>query len=239
MFKSIQTGGVLSHSTLIFSPAVEHKIKAQKFKYIFKIINNFVFIWRSQWDKTLGSKFDYIWVIDTVICFDNYCIPFFRTCIIHKCNERFRLLLRQIFLIQNRANKCTDLRMQCFTVCSNQFIQNIRSNRRFISLELLNHILAPKTTCLDANDWVCLTLSLSFLLLPLLEHRASVKSCVSLQVLSSKTVGRTPWTGDLPIARQLPTQEKTNRINAHRHPCLEWDSNRWFQCSSGRRQFMP
>jgi hypothetical protein len=31
------------------------------------------------------------------------------------------------------------------------------------------------------------------------------------------------------------TQHNTNRINAHRHPCLEWDSNPWSQCSSGRR----
>jgi hypothetical protein len=35
------------------------------------------------------------------------------------------------------------------------------------------------------------------------------------------TVGRTPWTEDQPIARPL----STHRINAHRHPCLNWDSN--------------
>jgi hypothetical protein len=35
------------------------------------------------------------------------------------------------------------------------------------------------------------------------------------------------------------TQDNTNRINAHRHPCLAWDSNLWPQCSSGRRQLMP
>jgi hypothetical protein len=28
-----------------------------------------------------------------------------------------------------------------------------------------------------------------------------------------------------PVARQLPTQDNTNRRNADRHPCLEWDSN--------------
>jgi hypothetical protein len=32
------------------------------------------------------------------------------------------------------------------------------------------------------------------------------------------TFGRTPLTGDQPVARPLPT----HRINAHRHPCLEW-----------------
>jgi hypothetical protein len=49
------------------------------------------------------------------------------------------------------------------------------------------------------------------------------------------TVGRTPWSGDQPVARLLPIQ----RINSHRHPCLEWDSNPKPQCSSGRRLFMP
>jgi hypothetical protein len=45
--------------------------------------------------------------------------------------------------------------------------------------------------------------------------------------------GRTPWTGDQPVARPLPTR----KINAHRHPCLEWDSNPRLQCLSGQRQF--
>jgi hypothetical protein len=51
------------------------------------------------------------------------------------------------------------------------------------------------------------------------------------------TVGRSPWTGHQPVARPLPTHN-TNRINAHRHTCLEWDSNP-SQCSSERRRFMP
>jgi hypothetical protein len=49
------------------------------------------------------------------------------------------------------------------------------------------------------------------------------------------TFSRIPWTGDQPVARSLPT----HRINAHRHPCLEWDSNPRSQRSSERRQFMP
>jgi hypothetical protein len=48
------------------------------------------------------------------------------------------------------------------------------------------------------------------------------------------TVCRTLWKGDQPVARLLPT----HRINAHRNPCLEWDSNPLFQCSSRRRRFM-
>jgi hypothetical protein len=35
------------------------------------------------------------------------------------------------------------------------------------------------------------------------------------------------------------TQDSTNRINAHKHTCLEWDSNPLFHCLSSRRQFMP
>jgi hypothetical protein len=46
-----------------------------------------------------------------------------------------------------------------------------------------------------------LFLLLLFLLLPF-EHRASVKRYVSL-VPFSQTVGRTPWTGDQPVARPL------------------------------------
>jgi hypothetical protein len=51
---------------------------------------------------------------------------------------------------------------------------------------------------------------------PTLESRASMKQFLSLQFLNSKRVGKNPWTGDQPVPRPLPTQENTNRINAHR-----------------------
>jgi hypothetical protein len=35
------------------------------------------------------------------------------------------------------------------------------------------------------------------------------------------------------------TQDNTTQKNADTHPCLEWDSNLWSQCSSGRRQYVP
>jgi hypothetical protein len=35
------------------------------------------------------------------------------------------------------------------------------------------------------------------------------------------------------------TEQHKHRINAHRHPYLEWGSNPQPQCSSGRRRFMP
>jgi hypothetical protein len=38
-------------------------------------------------------------------------------------------------------------------------------------------------------------------------------------------VGTTPWMGDQPVARPLPTHRTQHRINAHIYPSLEWDSN--------------
>jgi hypothetical protein len=54
-----------------------------------------------------------------------------------------------------------------------------------------------------------------------------VKQFVSSQFLNPKAVGRTTWTGDQPVAKPQPTQNK------RRHPCLEWDSNPRSQRSSG------
>jgi hypothetical protein len=53
------------------------------------------------------------------------------------------------------------------------------------------------------------------------------------------TVCRTPWTGDRPNSKTLPTQVNTTQKNADTHPCLEWDLNPRSQRSSGRRQYMP
>jgi hypothetical protein len=59
------------------------------------------------------------------------------------------------------------------------------------------------------------------------------------QYLILCTVGRTPLTEDQPVARPLTyTQKNTNSINAHRHPCLEWDLNPRSQGLSRRRLFM-
>jgi hypothetical protein len=51
--------------------------------------------------------------------------------------------------------------------------------------------------------------SFIFLLLPL-EHGASLKRFLSLQFLNLQRVGRTPWTGDQPVRRSLPTQGNTD-----------------------------
>jgi hypothetical protein len=55
---------------------------------------------------------------------------------------------------------------------------------------------------------------------PTLELRASVKRFVSLQFLNPKTVGRTPWMADQPVAKPLPTQTQTDvhamsRVRTH------------------------
>jgi hypothetical protein len=42
-----------------------------------------------------------------------------------------------------------------------------------------------------------------------------------------------------PQGRYLHTGQYEQRINAHRHPCLKWDSNPRSQCLNGRRPFMP
>jgi len=49
------------------------------------------------------------------------------------------------------------------------------------------------------------------------------------------TVGRTPWTGNQPDAKPLPTQDNTTRKSAETDP-FEWDSNPRPQCSSDIRQ---
>jgi hypothetical protein len=41
------------------------------------------------------------------------------------------------------------------------------------------------------------------------------------------TVDRTPWTGDQPVARPLPTQHNTH---TYIHTFLKWDSNPRIQC---------
>jgi hypothetical protein len=53
---------------------------------------------------------------------------------------------------------------------------------------------------------------------PTLEHKASVKRFVSLQFLNPKTVGRTSWMGDQPVARPLHIQTQ----NKHRQTFMPW-----------------
>jgi hypothetical protein len=50
-------------------------------------------------------------------------------------------------------------------------------------------------------------------------------------------VSTTSWAGDQPVARPLPTHtgQHKDRINSHKHPCLEWDSNPWSSAFQGAK----
>jgi hypothetical protein len=85
-------------------------------------------------------------------------------------------------------------------------------------------LLKKQTYCyirlaLHIHSSLSLSLSLSlFPVTPTLEHRASGKRCVLLQFLNPKRVGRTPWTGDQPIARPLPIHTQ----NKQRQRSIPW-----------------
>jgi hypothetical protein len=68
-----------------------------------------------------------------------------------------------------------------------------------------SHLTSAWISLFLITDSLSLSLSLS------LEHRASVKRFVSLEFLNPKRIGRTPWTGDHPVARPLPTQTQNKR----------------------------
>jgi hypothetical protein len=55
----------------------------------------------------------------------------------------------------------------------------------------------------------------------------------------TQSVGLLERGNSLSQGRYLYTEQDKHRINAHRHPCLEWDSNTRSQSSRERRQFMP
>jgi hypothetical protein len=81
-------------------------------------------------------------------------------------------------------------------------------------------------------------------LLAFMFHRLVPLAC-SESELSSETVnpfihvGRTPWTGDQPIARPIPKQDSITQRNTDLHPCLERDLNPRSQCLSGPRPYAP
>jgi hypothetical protein len=87
----------------------------------------------------------------------------------------------------------------------------------------------------------CLKCNSSYLLLLLIWlDGPSLRLGRFFSFLIPYTVGRTPWAGNQPVAGPLLHKEQhKHRINAHRHPCLEWDSNPRSQRPSERRQFMP
>jgi hypothetical protein len=80
------------------------------------------------------------------------------------------------------------------------------------------------TNLVNVSFSLPLSLSLSLSLFPVaptLEDRTNVKHFVSLHFLNPKTVGMTPWKGDQPVARLLPTQE-TETQNKRRQTSMPW-----------------
>jgi hypothetical protein len=79
------------------------------------------------------------------------------------------------------------------------------------------HLRNPGKTresALKTNSTIPVSLSL-FPVAPTSEHRASVERFVSLQFLNPKTVGRTLWTGDQPVARLFLTKYTQCHIILH------------------------
>jgi hypothetical protein len=110
------------------------------------------------------------------------------------------------------------------------------SIRLSVCLSVYLSISLSVSLCLSIYLPVCLSISLSiYLSLYLSIYIPFLNLGRFLSFLIFCTVGRTPWARDQPVARLL----STHRINAHWHPCLEWDSKPRSQCSSRRRQFMP
>jgi hypothetical protein len=82
----------------------------------------------------------------------------------------------------------------------------------------------------DANSFIHSSVAL----------QASVRPRPLFQFLDPIHSGTTAWTGISPSqGPYLHTEQQKDRINRHRHPCLEWDSNPRSQWLSERKQFMP
>jgi hypothetical protein len=90
----------------------------------------------------------------------------------------------------------------------------------------LRYIRLKQYICLSFRPSVRLSVYLFMALQPFVEPWPF------FQLLKLYTVGRTPWTGNQPVARPLPAHWR-----AHRRLCLKWDSNPRSQCLSGRSQF--
>jgi hypothetical protein len=98
-----------------------------------------------------------------------------------------------------------------------------------ISLSQRSHTFSRISDC-------SVYLSLFFLLLPLWSTGRPWNALFHFSFLILRqSIGLLGWVSS-------PSQDRylthTHRINTHRHPCLEWDSNPRSQWSSGRRQFM-
>jgi len=106
-------------------------------------------------------------------------------------------------------------------------IFNLNETYQFFSILLAEYLLQAENSADNCFNFRCCMF-----------HGLGPLTC-SYSELTSETVnafrhfGRTPWTGDRPIARPIPTQDSTTQKYADIHPCLERVSNRRSHCLSG------
>jgi hypothetical protein len=61
-------------------------------------------------------------------------------------------------------------------------------------------------------------------------HRLGLLACSDSEIISETSntfrhLYRTPWMGDQPVTRLIPTQDSTAQKNMDIHQYIEWDSN--------------
>jgi hypothetical protein len=104
---------------------------------------------------------------------------------------------------------------------------------RECALILVSHIRAIRVnTLLLANEHIFVAVICLWLYSSLLDLGRS------FSFLILYTVGRSPWTGDQPVARPLAvprTTQTQNKRRQYKHPCLDWDPNLQSQRSRERR----
>jgi hypothetical protein len=119
------------------------------------------------------------------------------------------------------------------SVCLSVYLSIYLSVSVYLSIYLSIHLSVCMSVCLSIYLSIYLYVSLSIYLYVCLSVYLSiylsaclfmalqpfVGPCLLLQFLNLHTVGKTPWTGDQPIAKPLPahTGQHKHRINAHRH----------------------
>jgi hypothetical protein len=103
---------------------------------------------------------------------------------------------------------------------------------------LLPQIVVMKVTLLDITSSLYFLITYLSICLSVYSPLLDLGQFFSFLILY--TVGGTPWTGNQPVARPLPTHRTTQtQITADKPPFFERESNPRSQCLSGRRPFMP
>jgi hypothetical protein len=117
-------------------------------------------------------------------------------------------------------------------------------------MQAMAHLLCHLKQALTSDYCFLTTSCLTSAILPIvffsvvLPAHSRPRPLIQFRNHFSQTVG-TPWTSDQPVARPLPKHRTTQAEQTHihtqthththtKHPCLDWDSNPWFQRPSER-----